>query len=206
MGKIAKWKTFSKEELEQIIKNSISFRELAEKLGYVKDSGSAMVSIRQMIEYYGFDTSHFKGKNWKKDNFDLSSFTDFSYKKNGSSTTKVLISLRGHQCEHCKLTEWLEQPINLEVHHINGDRTDNRLENLQLLCPNCHSYTNTFAKKGAKRDKTEEEFVVVLRENKSIRQALIHLDLAPKGGNYDRAWELIYKYDIEHLKKNRAPR
>jgi 5-methylcytosine-specific restriction endonuclease McrA len=40
----------------------------------------------------------------------------------------------------------LGQPINLEVHHIDGDRTNNSLENLQLLCPNCHSYTTNFRK------------------------------------------------------------
>ena len=45
-----------------------------------------------------------------------------------------------------------------------------------LLCPNCHSYTSTFARKGAKREKSEEEFVQALRDAHSIRQALIHLD------------------------------
>jgi hypothetical protein len=95
----------------------------------------------------------------------------------------------------------LGQPINLEVHHKDGDRTNNSLENLQLLCPNCHSYTYTFAKQKDKREKSEEEFVTALKSNKSIRQALIKLDLTPAGANYERAWELIYKYDISHLKK-----
>jgi 5-methylcytosine-specific restriction endonuclease McrA len=85
----------------------------------------------------------------------------------------------------------LGQPINLEVHHINGDRTNNELENLQLLCPNCHSYTYTFAKKGDKREKSEEEFVEALKSSPNIRQALLKLDLAAKGANYERAWELI---------------
>ena len=130
-------------------------------------------------------------------------FTTNSIKRNGKSTAKPLIALRGRKCENCGIETWLGEPINLEVHHINGDRTNNSLENLKLLCPNCHSYTPTFARKGDKRDKTEEEFVQALQESKSIRQALILLDLTPAGNNYDRAWELIDKYDIEHLKKKK---
>lgn len=48
-------------------------------------------------------------------------------------------------CEHCGIADWLGTPIGLALHHVNGDRLDNRLENLQLLCPNCHSQTNNFS-------------------------------------------------------------
>lgn len=51
------------------------------------------------------------------------------------------------KCDECGLTEWLGNPITLELEHISGDRFDNRLENLRLLCPNCHSQTETFRKK-----------------------------------------------------------
>lgn len=44
-------------------------------------------------------------------------------------------------CEECGLSEWRGQPLALELHHINGDPNDHRLENLQLICPNCHSVT-----------------------------------------------------------------
>ena len=47
-------------------------------------------------------------------------------------------------CETCGISEWRGQPLSLELHHINGDGRDNRLENLQLLCPNCHSQTENF--------------------------------------------------------------
>jgi transposase len=53
--------------------------------------------------------------------------------------------LKAERCESCGISEWQERPLSLALHHVNGDRHDNRLENLTLLCPNCHSQTNNFA-------------------------------------------------------------
>jgi DNA-binding CsgD family transcriptional regulator len=53
--------------------------------------------------------------------------------------------LKSRACESCGLSEWRGQPIPLALHHVNGDRNDNRLENLQILCANCHSQTDTWA-------------------------------------------------------------
>jgi 5-methylcytosine-specific restriction endonuclease McrA len=55
------------------------------------------------------------------------------------------------RCEACGLTEWLARPISFELHHVNGDGNDNRLENLLILCPNCHSQTDTW---GGRKKKT----------------------------------------------------
>ena len=53
--------------------------------------------------------------------------------------------LKQNRCERCGISEWQGQPITLALHHANGVRDDNRLSNLQILCPNCHSQTSTFA-------------------------------------------------------------
>jgi 5-methylcytosine-specific restriction endonuclease McrA len=48
------------------------------------------------------------------------------------------------RCERCGLNQWNGRPVSLELHHVDGDGIDNRLENLQILCPNCHSQTDTW--------------------------------------------------------------
>lgn len=55
------------------------------------------------------------------------------------------------KCNNCNNTEWLNAPIPLELDHISGDRFDNRLENLRLLCPNCHAQTDTYRGKNKKK-------------------------------------------------------
>lgn len=201
MSNYARWKNFTREELEEIVASSKSNAEVARKLGYERAGGGTMQSINKMYQTYNLDTSHMTHQGWNKGQHDYTSFTKNSYKKNGKTLAKPLIDLRGHRCENCGLTEWLGLPINLEVHHIDGDRTNNELDNLQLLCPNCHSYTPNFTRKGEKRTKSDEEFVNALLASKSIHKALILLDLTPSGGNYDRARKLIEEYNIEHLKK-----
>ena len=55
------------------------------------------------------------------------------------------------ECYICFLKDWLNKPISLQIDHINGDSTDWRLENLRLLCPNCHSQTDTFSGRNNKK-------------------------------------------------------
>lgn len=50
--------------------------------------------------------------------------------------------IRERKCERCDGAEWLGEPIPLELHHKNGNRQDNRDENIDLLCPNCHALTD----------------------------------------------------------------
>lgn len=59
--------------------------------------------------------------------------------------------LKRDECELCGITEWRGVPLSLQLHHVNGNGSDNRLENLQLLCPNCHSQTANWGRRNARR-------------------------------------------------------
>jgi 5-methylcytosine-specific restriction endonuclease McrA len=65
----------------------------------------------------------------------------------------INLGLKEDRCELCGISEWLGAPLSLALHHVNGDGKDNRLENLQLLCPNCHSQTDNFAGRNMRRIK-----------------------------------------------------
>jgi DNA-binding CsgD family transcriptional regulator len=59
--------------------------------------------------------------------------------------------LKENRCASCQITEWRGRELSLALHHINGDRLDNRVENLELLCPNCHSQTENFGGRAKNR-------------------------------------------------------
>jgi Zn finger protein HypA/HybF involved in hydrogenase expression len=61
----------------------------------------------------------------------------------------IAAGLKRAACEECGLIDWCGRPITLELHHRNGVRNDNRLENLAILCPNCHSQTENFGRRNA---------------------------------------------------------
>ena len=64
--------------------------------------------------------------------------------KTNRSRRRIIIDIRGYCCESCGNSKWMGQPITLELHHIDGNSDNNVSDNLQLLCPNCHSQTETY--------------------------------------------------------------
>lgn len=77
---------------------------------------------------------------------------------NSNNLRKRLIKegVKEYRCECCKLTEWLGKPIALELHHINGVKSDLRIENLMILCPNCHAITDNYRGKNIGMSAQEE--------------------------------------------------
>lgn len=202
-----KWEQFTKEELQKFVEESTSINQVSVKCGYSENSGSGQAAIREMIQNYGFDTSHFfelNGISHNKGQYNYERFKKGNAIKS-ANMINALVNLRGWECENCHYVKWMGKKIPLEVHHIDGDNLNNEIENLQLLCPNCHAQTDNFRNRNRnqskKRDEiSEEDFKKALEESPNIRQALIKLKLAPKGGNYTRANEIIAKYNIKFNK------
>ena len=122
-------------------------------------------------------------------------FRKYEQPLRGGVLLKPLIELRGHMCECCQNSEWLNQPINLQVHHIDGDKTNNCLDNLQLLCLNCHSQTDNFGAKNRKpKVHSDEEILEALKNHKSIRAALFSLEMSDGNANYVRVRKLLEKH------------
>ena len=180
---------------------SSSYAALAEKLGYSRLGGGTITTVKSMISELSLDISHFTKQGWNKNNFDYGRFRNGNVIKS-SVAIDALVFIRGHRCEQCGETQWLQELIPLEVHHIDGDTLNNEMDNLKLLCPNCHALTKNYRGRnintGLKRV-SDDEFAKALQDNLNIRRALMALGLTAKGDNYRRAREIIFKYNIFHL-------
>jgi hypothetical protein len=76
---------------------------------------------------------------------------DSTYQSNKLRKKLLKAGVKDHRCEMCDRTEWMGSPIPLELDHINGDKHDNRLFNLRVVCPNCHATTETYRGKNIGR-------------------------------------------------------
>lgn len=112
---------------------------------------------------------------------------------------EYLIFESNNTCDKCGTREWLNNTIVLEINHINGNNKDHRKENLECLCPNCHSVTKNWRgrNKRNKRSKlTNQELLKHLLLNDwNMRKSLIEAGLTPKGGNYKRCHKIKREYE-----------
>jgi Zn finger protein HypA/HybF involved in hydrogenase expression len=135
----------------------------------------------------------------RKDNVIKDLFTEANAKYRSNHYLKKMIKdfeLLPWKCSCCNIENWQEKDITLELDHIDGSAHNCKLENLRLLCPNCHSQTDTFRGKGintGKKKVTDEELRESIRTSKNIRQALINVGLSPRGGNYTRALKIKHQ-------------
>ena len=120
------------EQFIEAVKSNLSYAGVLRELG-LKPAGSNYDTVKRKIKELNLDTSHMTEKAWNQ----------------GKRFTPV----KEHKCECCGRTEWLGKPIVLELHHINGIKDDLRLENLQILCPNCHSFTDNYRGKALSTQK-----------------------------------------------------
>ena len=187
----AKWKNFTKEEIARLTKESISFRELQQKLGYSSNSGSAHKILEEVLNNYQIDYSHFKGHAWNKEASKYEdALTDFGT-HNWITIKEKLFQERNYCCECCGITEWNGKEIKLQVHHIDGNHNHNTRDNLMILCPNCHSQTDNWTHRKNQSKISDEQFLEALQNTETICQACRILGITPNQNNYKRAKKLL---------------
>lgn len=143
----------STNEFTELINNSSSSADVLRALGYtVKGNSWAYRIIAERMNKLKIS---FGKKLIMNENGTLSSIPlekvltkDSEYNRTKLKNRLVSEGLKEYKCECCGITEWAGKPISLQLHHLNGINNDNRIENLQLLCPNCHSQTDNFGTKG----------------------------------------------------------
>jgi predicted nuclease with TOPRIM domain len=112
---------------------------------------------------------------------------------------KRIVLEQNQKCNHCGIDEWNGSIIGLELEHIDGNHNNNKRENLEAICPNCHSQTSTWRgrNKTNKRLKiSDDEIVKAYIKTNSIRQTLLEVGLAAKGGNYKRVHGIVNKFNL----------
>lgn len=103
---------------------------------------------------------------------------------------------QNNSCNKCKLNQWLNVSIILEIDHIDGFSDNNLRENLEALCPNCHSLTPTWRgrnkpSRNGKNKVSDKEILTAIEQCGNIRQVLLMVGMAPKGDNYSRVKKLM---------------
>jgi predicted HNH restriction endonuclease len=147
---------YTKEFLEPIVAGSRSIGQVIQKLGLTR-TGGTYKNLKYHIQRHDISTKHFLGQGWNK-----LGQSDFNNGKENIKTyfkqTKerkpdhvksrlLTYGLKKSICENCGINGnkgWLNKDITIELHHIDGCRSNNNLSNLQMLCPNCHSQTSNY--------------------------------------------------------------
>jgi hypothetical protein len=141
----------SDEEFIEIVKKSFSIKEVISSCGLIPAGGNYQTTNKR-IKLLGLDTSHFKGKTYNMGrkfpqfNVPIEDYLNNTKRINSHSLKLKLFShgLKEKCCENCGLHTWQDKQIPLELHHVDGNSENNNLENILILCPNCHALTPNY--------------------------------------------------------------
>ena len=152
MSKPTRWKNYTKDELATAIANSFCWSDVCRALT-VSVCTYNFKRLQGLCNIYKLPTDHFDIKATFKRNKRYWTHEEI-FTANSKAHKSVLRDyIRRHnvlelKCVECGIEkEWNTKPIVLEIDHINGHSEDNRIENLRMLCPNCHSQTTTYRRR-----------------------------------------------------------
>jgi Zn finger protein HypA/HybF involved in hydrogenase expression/predicted transcriptional regulator len=134
---------------EDFIKKSIKSNSIKGLAIELKISATSIKKLQNKLNCHPKNLK-FQGRGVKRDFTNIlngSEVVENTQNKSITGTLKKFIlknNLKEHKCEECGLDTWNKKPLSLELDHTDGIRSNNRIENLKLLCPNCHSQTPTW--------------------------------------------------------------
>ena len=154
---MAKPRKYTIDEFKQAVAEARSLRDTLLRLGLNATGGNYLLA-QTRIKSLGLSTEHWTRQGWAKGTSNpgknARSIQDYLVKDSLDMISSDKLKKRLYRegllaeiCSKCGIKDWLGQSLALHLDHINGVHTDNRLENLRILCPNCHSQTNTYAGK-----------------------------------------------------------
>lgn len=143
---------YTKEILQSIVDRSRSIADIARNLN-IRPSGSSYRTISRYLKKFNIRVDHFTGQKWRagvtipvKPPKPLNEILveNSCYQSHKLKLRLISSGIKNHCCEICNQKEWMGQKIPLELEHCNGINTDNRIENLKIICPNCHAQTKHY--------------------------------------------------------------
>lgn len=169
------------EEFKNLIENSASTADVLRALDYsVLGNSWAYKIIAERMDKLQITF----GKKLKYDNNNYTLIPlkkilekDSNYNRTKLKERLVREGIKEYKCECCGIAEWNSKPISLQLHHKNGINNDNRLSNLQLLCPNCHSQTENFGTKGTGRVIKNKAAALPLKDKETIINTVAELGI-----------------------------